>query len=123
MNGSSFGRTGKAVRRYPGGTECSRIFASVLRSIPKRRPAALLLIPSPWHARRTRLYKSTEYISPPSAHRLQVSGFRLRNFTPRRSDHQTVSVVILSPGFTTSRRAEEASDVVGIRRKPMQAAA
>ncbi|WP_445809983.1 hypothetical protein, partial [Yoonia sp.] len=25
---------------------------------------------------------------------------RLRNFTPRRSDHQTVSVVILSPGFT-----------------------
>ena len=52
---------------------CHRSAVDPKKSIPKRRPAALLLIPSTWHARRTRLYKSTEYISPPSAHRHQVS--------------------------------------------------
>ena len=39
-NGSSFGRTGGFERRYPGGTECFRIFDTVLRSIPKNRAAA-----------------------------------------------------------------------------------
>ena len=54
---------------------------AVLRSIPKCRAAALLLIPSTWHARRTRLYSSTEYISPPSARLLQASrcGILLRD--------------------------------------------
>ena len=79
--GSSLGRTTGADRRYPGGTECFRILATVLRSIPNRRPAALLFIPSTWHARRTRLYNSTEYISPPFAHQHQVSdcGILLRD--------------------------------------------
>ena len=54
MKGSSFGRTGGFVRRYPGGTECFRIFATVLRSMSNSRAASLLLIPSTWHARRTR---------------------------------------------------------------------
>jgi len=55
MNGSSFGRGGGFDRRYPGGTECFRIFETVFRSIPNIRAASLLLIPSTWHARRTRL--------------------------------------------------------------------
>ena len=53
-NGSSFGRAGSFDRRYPGGTECFRIFATVLRSIPNNRAAARSLNPSTWHARRTR---------------------------------------------------------------------
>ena len=81
MNGSGFGRAGGPFLRYPGGTACFRIFDTVLRSIPKCRAAALLLIPSTWHARRTRLYSSTEYISPPSARLLQASrcGILLRD--------------------------------------------
>ena len=90
MNGSGFGRAGGPFLRYPGGTACFRIFDTVLRSIPKCRAAALLLIPSTWHARRTRLYSSTEYISPPSARLLQASEWR--SFTPRQSDHPTDSV-------------------------------
>ena len=74
MNGSGFGRAGGPFLRYPGGTACFRIFDTVLRSIPKCRAAALLLIPPTWHARRTRLYSSTEYISPPSARLPQASG-------------------------------------------------
>jgi len=53
-NGSSFGLSGGPSRRYPGGTECFWIFDTVLLSIPNNRAASLLLIPSTWHARRTR---------------------------------------------------------------------
>jgi hypothetical protein len=38
--GSSFGRTGGRLRRYPGGTENASIFATVRGSIPKRRAAS-----------------------------------------------------------------------------------
>ena len=89
MNGSNSGRTGGLVRRYPGETACSSIFATVLRSIPNWRAAALLLIPSTWHARRTRLCESTKYISHPQLVRL---GHKMRTLTPRRSDHPTDSV-------------------------------
>ena len=57
--------------RYPGGTACSSIFATVLRSIPNRRTAALLNQSlATWHVRPHRLYKSTEYISRPQLVRL-----------------------------------------------------
>jgi len=90
MNGSSFGRAGGFDRRYPGGTECSGIFRTVFRSMLKTRAASLLLIPSTWHARRTRLYRSTEYIAPPSARCLRR---KVRILTPRRSDQPTASAV------------------------------
>ncbi len=96
MNGSSFGRAGAFDLRYPGGTECSRIFRTVLRSMPKTRAASLLLILSTWHARRTRLYRSTEYISPPSTRCLRR---KVRNLTPRRSDQPTASAVQFVSGI------------------------
>lgn len=37
---SSFGRTRDSARRYPGGTACPIIFATVPRSMPKRRAAS-----------------------------------------------------------------------------------
>jgi hypothetical protein len=40
VNGSSFGRAGGRLRRYPGGTENASIFATVRGSIPKRRAAS-----------------------------------------------------------------------------------
>ena len=86
MNGSSLGRTAGPVRRYPGATVCSSIFATVLRSIPNWRAAALLLTPSTWHARRSRMYQSTEYISRPQLVRF---GPKMRTFTPRWSDYPT----------------------------------
>ena len=46
VNGSSFGRAGGRLRRYPGGTENASIFATVRGSIPKRRAAARGLKPS-----------------------------------------------------------------------------
>lgn len=46
INGSSFGRTGGRLRRYPGGTENASIFATVRGSIPKRRAASRRLTPS-----------------------------------------------------------------------------
>ena len=39
-NGSSLGRAGGWLRRYPGGTENTSIFATVRGSIPKRRAAS-----------------------------------------------------------------------------------
>ena len=38
--GSSLGRAGGRLRRYPGGTENASIFATVRGSIPKRRAAS-----------------------------------------------------------------------------------
>ena len=46
MNGSSFGRAGGRLRRYPGGTENASIFATVRGSIPNRRAASRRLNPS-----------------------------------------------------------------------------
>ena len=40
MNGSSFGRAGGLLRRYPGGTENASILATVRGSIPNRRAAS-----------------------------------------------------------------------------------
>ncbi|MDH3289344.1 MAG: transposase [Betaproteobacteria bacterium] len=57
-----------------------------MRSIPKWRAAALLLIPTTWHARRTRLYRSTEYISPPSARLPQAQSAEFYSATVRTSD-------------------------------------
>ncbi len=52
------------------------------------RAASLLLIPSTRHARRTRSYSSTDYLSRTQFFRL---GIKTRTFTPRRSDHPIVS--------------------------------
>src|SRR5271166_3478675 len=80
-NGSSFGRAGGRLRRYPGGTENASIFATVRGSIPNRRAASRRLIPSTYTARRTCTYSSTPFIPPPSAHlgrRPSTAGFLLR---------------------------------------------
>ena len=67
--------TGGLARRYPGGTACSSICATVLRSTPNWRAA----VPG---------YTSTEYISRPQLVRL---GHKMRTLTPRRSHHPTDS--------------------------------
>src|SRR5271155_6275230 len=80
-NGSSFGRAGGRLRRYPGGTENASIFATVRGSIPNRRAASRRLSPSTYPARRTCPYSSTPFIPPPSAHlgrRPSVAGLSLR---------------------------------------------
>src|SRR5437868_1189697 len=74
-NGSSFGRAGGRLRRYPGGTENDSIFATVRGSMPKRRAASRLLIPSIRTAKRTFAYSSTPFIPQPSA-------FNAKNFLP-----------------------------------------
>ena len=68
-NGSSFGRAGDRLRRYPGGTENISILATVRGSIPNRRAASRRLRPSIRTAWRTRPYNSTTFIPPPSARR------------------------------------------------------
>src|SRR5271154_6541939 len=80
-NGSSFGRAGGRLRRYPGGTENASIFATVRGSIPNRRAASRRLSPSTYTARRTCPYSSTPFIPPPSAHlgrRFTAAGLSLR---------------------------------------------
>src|ERR1700686_3370080 len=74
-NGSSFGRAGGRLRRYPGGTENDSIFATVRGSMPKRRAASRLLIPSIRTAKRTFAYSSTPFIPQPSA-------FNAKSFLP-----------------------------------------
>ena len=46
VNGSSFGRAGGRLRRYPGGTENASILATVRGSIPNCRAAPRRLKPS-----------------------------------------------------------------------------
>jgi hypothetical protein len=46
VNGSSFGRAGGRLRRYPGGTENASILATVRGSMPNCRAASRLLRPS-----------------------------------------------------------------------------
>src|SRR5277367_2633333 len=77
-NGSSFGRAGGRLRRYPGGTENASIFATVRGSIPNRRAASRRLSPSTYTARRTCPYSSTPFIPPPST--LQAEGYLVLEF-------------------------------------------
>src|SRR6202158_5675929 len=67
-NGSSLGRAGGRLRRYPGGTENASIFATVRGSIPNRRAASRRLSPSTYTARRTCPYSSTPFIPRPLPH-------------------------------------------------------
>src|SRR5271154_5245615 len=81
-NGSSFGRAGGRLRRYPGGTENASIFATVRGSIPKRRAASRRLSPSTYTARRTCAYSSTRFIPPPTSAAPRQMGYCCRIFTP-----------------------------------------
>ena len=60
--GSSLGRRGGDLRRYPGGAEYFSILLTVSRCSPNTRAASRVLIPSTMQARRTRAYISTLYI-------------------------------------------------------------
>src|ERR1700687_1532679 len=81
-NGSSLGRAGGRLRRYPGGTENASIFATVRGSIPKRRAASRRLSPSTYTARRTCPYSSTRFIPPPTSAAPRQMGYCCRIFTP-----------------------------------------
>ena len=79
--GASFGRFGGWRRRYPGGSECRSIFLTVSRAMPNRLAASRWLRPSTWQASRTRRYRSTVYILPPSISK-KIEGYRWQSFTP-----------------------------------------
>ena len=81
VNGASFGRFGGWRRRYPGGSECRSIFLTVARAMPNRLAASRWLRPSTWQASRTRRYRSTVYILPPSISK-KIEGYRWQSFTP-----------------------------------------
>ena len=78
---ASFGRFGGWRRRYPGGSECRSIFLTVSRAMPNRLAASRWLRPSTWQASRTRRYRSTVYILPPSISK-KIEGYRWQSFTP-----------------------------------------
>ena len=81
VKGASFGRFGGWRRRYPGGAECRSIFLTVARAMPNRLAASRWLRPSTWQASRTRRYRSTVYILPPSISK-KIEGYRWQSFTP-----------------------------------------
>ena len=81
VKGASFGRFGGWRRRYPGGSECRSIFLTVSRAMPNRLAASRWLRPSTWQASRTRRYRSTVYILPPSISK-KIEGYRWQSFTP-----------------------------------------
>ena len=81
VKGASFGRFGGWRRRYPGGSECRSIFLTVSRAMPNRLAASRWLRPSTWQASRTRRYRSTVYILPPSISK-KIEGYRWQRFTP-----------------------------------------
>ena len=81
VKGASFGRFGGWRRRYPGGFECRSIFLTVSRAMPNRLAASRWLRPSTWQASRTRRYRSTVYILPPSISK-KIEGYRWQSFTP-----------------------------------------
>ena len=85
INRSSFGRFGGRLRRYPGGTENTIIFATVRGSMPNRRAASRWLSPSIWTAWRTRPYSSTPFIPPPPTHR--AKGYLLPDFYSGATGH------------------------------------
>src|SRR5213076_802522 len=91
-NGSSLGRAGGRLRRYPGGTENTSIFATVRGSIPKRRAASRRLIPSTYTARRTCPYSSTRFIPPPTSAAYRQMGYCCRIFTPVQPVYPAASV-------------------------------
>src|SRR5258705_7852520 len=95
-NGSSFGRAGGRLRRYPGGTENASIFATVRGSIPKRRAASRRLIPSTYTARRTCPYSSTRFIPPPTSAAYRQMGHCCRIFTPVQPERPAASRGIFS---------------------------
>src|SRR6516165_4808943 len=78
VNGSSFGRTGGLLRRYPGGTEKASIFATVRGAVPNRRAASRRLNPSRLTARRTHAPSPTPFSPPPPAN--QTKGYLLPDF-------------------------------------------
>ena len=84
MNGSSFGRPGGFLRRYPGGTENTIILATVRGSIPKRLAASRWLNPSIWTACRTRPYSSTPFIPRPLPNPQRA--IRCRYLSPAQPD-------------------------------------
>jgi len=90
VSGSSFGRAGGRLRRYPGGTENDSIFATVRGSIPKRRAASRLLIPSIRTAKRTFAKSSTPFI-PGRLRSTQRASCR-RVFTPAQPDSPAASL-------------------------------
>ena len=81
VKGASFGRFGGWRRRHPGGSECRSIFLTVSRAMPNRLAASRWLRPSTWQASRTRRYRSTVYILPPSISK-KIEGYRWQSFTP-----------------------------------------
>src|ERR1700687_5755984 len=81
-NGSSLGRAGGLLRRYPGGTANASIFAPVRGSSPNRPPPSRRLIPSTYTARRTCPYSSTRFIPPPASAAPRQMGYCCRIFTP-----------------------------------------
>ena len=81
VKGASFGRFGGWRRRYPGGSECRSIFLTVSRAMPNRLAASRWLRPSTWQASRTRRYRPTVYILPPSISK-KIEGYRWQSFTP-----------------------------------------
>ena len=115
---SSFGRTRCFPCRYPGGTECPTIFATVPRSIPNRRAASRPLKPSRSTAMRTFEYSSTPYILPPPDHHGDPETCHWRDSTPpqpgqsgrsrgrlcRRRSQISVRSIIRSPSL--GRRSE-----------------
>src|SRR5713226_7960697 len=96
VNGSSFGRFGARLRRYPGGTENTIILATVRGSIPNRRAASRWLRPSICTAWRTRPYSSTPFIPRP-LHKTQRATC-CRIFTPAQPDSPAASVRDYSSG-------------------------
>ena len=99
--GASFGRFGGWRRRYPGGSECRSIFLTVSRAMPNRLAASRWLRPSTWQASRTRRYRSTVYILPPSIskkdRRLQVAEF----YSARGWEIPPLPWTNLSPPFSS----------------------
>ena len=83
VKGASFGRFGGWRRRYPGGSECRSIFLTVSRAMPNRLAASRCLRPSTWQASRTRRYRSTVYILPPSISK-KIEGYRWAEFYSAR---------------------------------------
>ena len=91
-NGSSLGRAGGRLRRYPGGTENASIFATVRGSMPNRRAASRRLTPSTYTARRTCPYSSTRFIPPPTSAAPRQMGYCCRIFSPAQPVYPAASV-------------------------------
>jgi hypothetical protein len=87
-----FGRAGGVDRRYPGGTECSRIFDTVLRSIGQSRTTGPPLARSAIDMARSPHMRIEFHKVHLPAFSSFASGAKWRSFTPRQSEHPTASV-------------------------------